>query len=83
MCRRNSSGTAAAGAGVIDQRCGAALSLWASRFVSTLLYGLEPRDASTLAMAAGPPLTIGALAGWAPARRAATLDLARVLRDEA
>jgi putative ABC transport system permease protein len=63
--------------------CGAALSLWASRYVSTLLYGLEPRDSSTLAMAGVLLLAIGALAGWAPARRAAALDPARVLREEA
>jgi putative ABC transport system permease protein len=62
---------------------GAALSLWASRFVSTLLYGLQPRDPSTLAMAAVLLLTIGALAGWAPAWRAARLDPARVLREDA
>jgi predicted permease len=63
--------------------CGAALSLWASRFVSTLLYGLQPRDPSTLAIAAVLLLIIGALAGWAPAWRAATLDPARVLREDA
>jgi putative ABC transport system permease protein len=63
--------------------CGAALSLWASRYVSTLLYGLEPRDSSTVAMAGVLLLTIGALAGWVPARRAAALDPARVLREEA
>jgi putative ABC transport system permease protein len=62
--------------------CGAALSLWASRYVSTLLYGLEPRDPSTLITAGVLLLTIGALAGWAPARRAASLDPARVFRED-
>ena len=44
--------------------------LWASRFVETLLYGLQPRDPLTLVAAALVLGTIGALAGWLPARRA-------------
>jgi putative ABC transport system permease protein len=63
--------------------CGAAMSFWASPLVSTLLFGLQPRDPWTLATAAGLLLTIGALAGWAPARRAAALDPAHVLREDA
>jgi ABC-type antimicrobial peptide transport system permease subunit len=31
---------------------GAALSWWASKFVASLVYGLEPRDAATLVGAA-------------------------------
>jgi predicted permease len=66
------------GAGVI---LGAAVSLWAAGFIATLLYGLTPRDPGTLAGAAAILATIGALAGWLPARRAARLDPARVLRE--
>ena len=66
------------GAGVI---IGAAISLWAARFVKTLLYGLEPHDAWTLATAALVLATVGALAGWIPARRAARIDPATVLRE--
>jgi predicted permease len=65
-------------AGII---AGAGVSLWASRFVATLLYGLEPRDPATLIGAALVLSTIGALAGWIPARRAARIDPARVLRE--
>jgi ABC-type lipoprotein release transport system permease subunit len=54
---------------------------WAARFVATLLYGLEPRDPLTVVAAAGVLGTIGALAGWLPARRASRIDPARVLRD--
>jgi predicted permease len=61
---------------------GAALSLWASRFVATLLYGLEPRDPMTFAGAALVLLAIGALAAWLPARRAMRIDPARALRQE-
>jgi putative ABC transport system permease protein len=61
--------------------CGAALCLWAGPFVSTLLYDLQPRDPVTLVTAALVLLGIGAIAGWVPARRAAALDPARVLRE--
>jgi putative ABC transport system permease protein len=60
---------------------GAAVSLWASRFVSTLLYGLQPRDPSTLVFAAVVLASIGALAGLVPALRASRIDPARVLRE--
>lgn len=64
---------------------GAGVSLWASQFVSTLLYGLEPRDPVTLAGSSAMLALVGALAGWLPARRAARraarIDPAEVLRD--
>jgi ABC-type antimicrobial peptide transport system permease subunit len=60
---------------------GAALSWWASQFVSSLLYGLAPRDPGTLAIAGVILTAVGALAGWLPARRAARIDPARVLRE--
>jgi putative ABC transport system permease protein len=66
------------GTGVI---VGSAASLWASTFVATLLYGLQPRDISTLL---GAPAVLGAialLAGWIPARRASRIDPASVLRE--
>jgi putative ABC transport system permease protein len=65
------------GLGVV---CGGALSLWAARFVSTLLFGLQPRDPATLTTAAVVLLIIGGLAGWIPARRASRIDPAQVLR---
>ncbi len=66
---------------VLGVAIGAGVSLWASRFVATLLYGLEPRDPLTFAGAALVLCTIGALAGWIPAMRASHIDPARVLRD--
>jgi ABC-type antimicrobial peptide transport system permease subunit len=60
---------------------GTAVSLWASRFVSTLLFGLDPRDPGTFATAGVLLAVVGAMAGWIPARRAARLDPARVLRE--
>jgi putative ABC transport system permease protein len=60
---------------------GTALSLWASRFVGSLLYGLEPRDPGTLIWAALVLTIVGALAAWLPARRAARIDPVQVLRE--
>jgi predicted permease len=59
---------------------GAALSAWAATYVSTLLYGLQPRDPWTFAAASLLLIAIAALAAWFPARRAARIDPMRVLR---
>ncbi|MGH9409299.1 MAG: ABC transporter permease [Vicinamibacterales bacterium] len=60
---------------------GAALSLWASQFVGSLLFHLPPRDPATLAGAALVLAVIGTAAAWLPARRAARIDPAQVLRE--
>ena len=60
---------------------GAALSVWLSKFVAKLLFGLPPRDARTLVLAAVVLAITGLLAGWLPARRAARLDPTAVLRE--
>jgi putative ABC transport system permease protein len=66
------------GAGVI---VGAGASLWASRFVAALVYGLAPRDPVTLIGAAFMLAAVAALAGWLPAWRASRIDPAEVLRE--
>ena len=66
------------GVGVV---VGAGISLWASQFVSTLLYDLEPRDPVTLVAASATLALVGALAGWLPAHRASRIDPVEVLRD--
>jgi predicted permease len=60
---------------------GATISMWASMFVATLLYGLEPRDPMTLAGAAVVLAAIGIVAAWLPARRASRIDPAEILRE--
>ena len=60
---------------------GAGVSVWASKLIATLLYGLEPRDPITLIRAAVVLATVGATAGWLPAYRASRIDPAEVLRD--
>jgi predicted permease len=67
------------GTGVI---VGCAVALWAAQFVSSLLFGLPPRDPATFAGAAIVLTAIGALAAWIPARRAARIDPAIVLRNQ-
>jgi putative ABC transport system permease protein len=60
---------------------GAGVSLWTSRFVSPLLYGLEPTDPATLLGAAAALTGVGLLAAGLPARRAGRIDPAQVLRE--
>jgi putative ABC transport system permease protein len=60
---------------------GLAGSLWAVGFVEALLFKLEPRDPMTFAGAAVVLVAAGLLAAWMPARRAARLDPATVLRE--
>ncbi len=60
---------------------GAALSFYMSRFVATLIFGVEPRDPSTFIGAAVVLAAVGSLAAWLPARRAARIDPIEVLRE--
>jgi ABC-type antimicrobial peptide transport system permease subunit len=66
------------GAGIV---VGLAVGSWASRYVATLLYGLEPGDPATLAWSAITLAFVGAIAGWLPASRASRLDPTRILSD--
>jgi ABC-type antimicrobial peptide transport system permease subunit len=61
---------------------GGTASVWASRFVAALLFGLEPRDPGTLIGSIVVLAAVGALAGWLPARRAARFDPMVALRHE-
>jgi predicted permease len=60
---------------------GLAGSLWAARFLEALLFQLAPRDPVTFGGAAAVLVAVGVLAAWIPARRAARLDPATVLRE--
>jgi putative ABC transport system permease protein len=60
---------------------GLASSLWTARFLKTFLFQVEARDPATFAAAAGVLVAAGLLAAWLPARRAARLDPATVLRE--
>jgi putative ABC transport system permease protein len=60
---------------------GVAISVWASRFVAALIYGLPARDPATLIGAALVLFIVATGAGWYPARRAARIDPGTVLRE--
>lgn len=66
---------------VVGIVAGAAVSVWASKFVAALVYGLDPRDPVMLAGGAITLAAVGAIAGWVPAHRASRIDPLDVLRD--
>jgi putative ABC transport system permease protein len=61
---------------------GLAAAMATTRLVSTLLFGLEPNDPTTIAMATLLMIGVAALAGYLPARRAAQVDPMIALRHE-
>ena len=68
-----------AGAGVA---AGLVASLGLTRFLTTLLYGVRPLDGATIMGAVLVLLGCCTLAGFWPARRAASIDPMRTLRAE-
>jgi ABC-type antimicrobial peptide transport system permease subunit len=60
---------------------GAVLALMASRVVASLLFGLEPDDLGTLALAAGLLSLTGLVASLWPARQATGIDPITALRE--
>ena len=61
---------------------GIVISLWLARFVSALLYGIEPGDPLNLVSAIVVLTAVGLLAAWLPARRAARLVPMEALREQ-
>jgi len=60
---------------------GAVVSVWATRFAASLLYGVSPRDPKTFTTATVVLAVVAALAAWLPAYRASHTDPAAVLRE--
>ncbi|HEX6943083.1 MAG TPA: FtsX-like permease family protein, partial [Gemmatimonadaceae bacterium] len=60
---------------------GTVVSWWATQFTSALLYDLAPRDVPTILGAILVLASVAGLSAWLPARRAARIDPASVLRD--
>ena len=60
---------------------GALVAWWATGFIEGLLFERSGRDVPTMLGAAGILSAVALLAGWLPARRAARIDPAQVLRD--
>jgi predicted permease len=67
------------GAGIA---AGLAASSALARVVQGLLYGIEPHDAVSTAIAVAVLAAAGALAAWVPARRASRVDPIQALRYE-
>jgi len=61
---------------------GLAAALGASRFLSSLLFGLDPIDPATLLLTTAVLVAVAVLAAFVPARRASRLDPVRALRYE-
>lgn len=61
---------------------GLATALAGTRILSSLLFGVAPRDPLTLAAASAVLLATGLLAAWWPARRAAHVEPMEALRSE-
>ncbi|QNI33880.1 ABC transporter permease [Alloacidobacterium dinghuense] len=68
-----------AGAGIA---LGLAASLWLTRFLESLLYGVKPLDPAAFIAAVVVLLFCALLAGWLPARHAASIDPMQTLRAE-
>jgi predicted permease len=61
---------------------GLTLAYWTGQTAATLLYGIQPFDPASLATAVLFLVASAMLATYAPARRAATLEPMKALRDE-
>ena len=60
---------------------GLGLSVLAQRSIAAFLFGVEPTDVTTWAIAVAALSAIAVLAAWLPARRAAALNPADILRN--
>ncbi len=61
---------------------GIAIALGTSRFVATLLFGLPPTDVVSMSVAMLVMVTVSAVAGYLPARRASRVDPMVALHQE-
>jgi ABC-type antimicrobial peptide transport system permease subunit len=53
-----------------------------TRFLGSLLFGVEPTDAATFASMAALLMAIAVMAAWLPARRVMRVDPVTALREE-
>ena len=67
---------------VIGVTLGASLALLGGRFISTLLYGIEPGNPGVMMAVAAILLAIAAAAALGPAWRASRVDPVTVLRTD-
>ena len=67
---------------VVGVTLGVVIALAASRLMAALLFGIAPTDPITIALAMTVMLSVAALAGYLPARRASLVDPMVALHDE-
>jgi ABC-type antimicrobial peptide transport system permease subunit len=67
---------------VIGVVIGVGAAVGGGRFIASLLFGLEPTDVWTVAMAVVLMTAVSAFAGYLPARRASRLDPMVALRHD-
>ena len=67
---------------VVGLGMGIALAFWAARLEQSMLFGVQPLDAVSLAVAFLILLAAVAAAAWLPARRAASIEPMQALRAE-
>ncbi len=67
---------------LIGGTLGIGVSIAATRFIASLLYGVSPNDPLTFALVCAVLLAISLLARWIPARRAMRVDPMVALRHE-
>lgn len=60
---------------------GGVVSVYVTRLVASLLYGVQAHDATTFVGSGALLAVVGAVAGWFPAWRASRVDPAAILRD--
>jgi ABC-type antimicrobial peptide transport system permease subunit len=72
-------GLAVAGLGIA---IGLVAALALGRYLSSVLFGIEPTDPLTYVFVTGVLLTVAFLASWLPARRAASVDPITALRSD-
>jgi putative ABC transport system permease protein len=67
---------------LVGAALGVALGYWMGRLVESRLYGVQPDDPASFAIAAGVLALVALVACWAPARRAMRVDPVVALRQE-
>src|SRR5262249_17791375 len=70
------------GLGVIGVAAGLGAAVWLTRFMKTILFGIDPLDAKTLILTVLALLALTLVSSWAPAQRATRVDPAVALRGE-
>jgi len=68
--------------GVVGVIAGLGAAAGLTRYLASLLYGVQPLDGVTLCGAVMVLLACATLAGWIPARRAASVEPMEALRSE-